>query len=185
LLYFVPDIGGQIQRPQGGAANRNQEHRQLRMDKVYVTQEGLEKLKAELAECNARRLKVAEAIELARSYGDLSENADYHAAKEEQAMLHARIRDLEDKLTRAVVIEDKDIDATKAYLGSTVRALNKKTNKEVVYLLVSPLEMDLAHGRLSVQSPVGKALLGLSVGDTAVAKVPAGEIVLEILEITR
>ncbi len=155
------------------------------MEKVYVTREGLEKLKTDLATCNARRMKVAATIEQARGYGDLRENSEYHAAKEEQAMLHARIRDMEDKLTRAVFIEDQDIDATKAYLGAQVRVLNKKTNKEIVYSLVSPLEMDMARGRISVQSPVGKALLGLSVGDTAVAKVPAGDIVLEILEITR
>lgn len=155
------------------------------MEKVYVTREGLAKLKMDLAESSARRLKVAATIEQARGYGDLRENAEYHAAKEEQAMLHARIRDMEDKLTRAVIIEDQDIDASKAYLGSQVRVLNKKTNKEMVYVLVSPLEMDMARGRISVQSPVGKALLGLSIGDTAVAKVPAGDIILEILEITR
>jgi transcription elongation factor GreA len=155
------------------------------MEKVYVTRDGLEKLKADLTACNARRMKVAATIELARSYGDLRENAEYHAAKEEQAMLHARIHDMEDKLTRAVIVEDQDIDATKAYLGAQVRVLNKKTNKEIVYSLVSPIETDLARGRISVQSPVGKALLGLSVGDTAVAKVPAGDIVLEIMEITR
>lgn len=155
------------------------------MEKVYVTREGLEKLKTELAACNARRMRVAATIEQARGYGDLSENAEYHAAKEEQAMLHARIHDMEDKLTRAVIVEDQNIDTTKAYLGARVRVLNKKTNKEMVYSLVSPLEMDQSLGRISVQSPVGKALLGLSVGDTAVAKVPAGDIVMEILEITR
>ena len=155
------------------------------MEKVYVTREGLERLKSELAACNEERIRIAAAIELARSYGDLSENADYHANKEAQAMLHARIRDLEDKVTRAAIIEDQDIDQSKAYLGATVRVLNKKTNKELAYVLVSPVEMDMAHGRLSVQSPVGKALLGGSVGDTVVAKVPSGDIVLEILAITR
>jgi transcription elongation factor GreA len=155
------------------------------MEKVYVTREGLERLKAELAGCNQERMQVAAAIELARSYGDLRENADYHASKEAQAMLHARIRDLEDKITRAVVIEDQDIDMSKAYLGATVRVLNKKTNKEITYSLVSPLETDMARGKISVQSPVGKALLGGSVGDVVTAKVPAGDLILEIKEITR
>ena len=155
------------------------------MEKLYVTSEGLERLKAELAECNVRRLRVADVIEQARGYGDLKENSEYHAAKEEQAMLHARIRDLEDKITRAVLVEDQDIDASKAYLGATVRVLNKKTKKEMVYQMVSPVETDLASGKISIQSPVGKALLGHSVGDVVVAKVPAGDLELEILEITR
>lgn len=155
------------------------------MDKLYVSGEGLERLKADLKECNERRMKVANVIEQARGYGDLSENAEYHAAKEEQAMLHAKIADLEDKITRAVVMDDVEIDASKVYLGATVRVLNKKTKREVVYHVVSPVETDLAKGRISVQSPVGKALLGHSVGETVVASVPAGDFEMEILEITR
>jgi transcription elongation factor GreA len=155
------------------------------MDRVYVTRDGLEKLKAELTACNTRRLRVAAAIEQARGYGDITENAEYRAAKEEQALLHARIRDLEAKVTRAAIVEDEEIDATKAYLGARVKVLNKKTNRAVVYALVGPVEMDMAHGKISVQSPVGKALLGHAVGETVVAKVPTGDIVLEILEITR
>ncbi|MCX5771248.1 MAG: transcription elongation factor GreA, partial [Candidatus Hydrogenedentes bacterium] len=147
--------------------------------------EGLERLKANLAECNQRRMKVANVIEQARGYGDLSENAEYHAAKEEQALLHARIRDLEDKVTRAVIVDDADIDATKVYLGATVRVLNKKTRREIVYHMVSPVETDLAAGKISVQSPVGKALLGHSVGETVVARVPAGDFEMEILDISR
>jgi len=155
------------------------------VDKLYVTGEGLERLKAELANCNERRLKVAAVIEQARGYGDLSENAEYHAAKEEQAMLHARIGDLEDKITRAVIVDNADIDPSKVYLGASARVLNKKTNRETVYHLVSPVETDLASGKISVQSPVGKALLGHEVGETVVARVPAGDLELEILEITR
>jgi len=155
------------------------------MEKLYVTREGLEKLKEDLARCNQRRMKVAKVIEQARGYGDLAENAEYHAAKEEQALLHARIRDLEDKVTRAAPLEDQDIDSSKAYLGATVRVLNKKTNREATYLLVSAAEMDLAKGKISVKAPVGKALLGRSAGETTVAKVPAGDIEFEILEITR
>ncbi len=155
------------------------------MKKLYVSQEGLAKMKADLEMLNKRRLVVAKAIEHARSLGDLSENAEYHSAKEEQAMVHARIKDLEDKITRAVILDDTDIDASKAYVGATVRVKNQKTNKELTYMLVSPVEADMPSGKISVQSPVGKALLGKSVGEVAVATVPAGELLLEVLEITR
>ena len=155
------------------------------MDKLYVSREGLEKLKADLAACNARRMKVAATIEQAREYGDISENAEYHAAKEEQAMLHAHIRDLEDKVARSEILDDQAIDASKAYQGAKVTVLNKKTGREATYYLVSPVETDMASGKISVQSPVGKALLGHSVGDAVVAKVPAGDLELEILDISR
>jgi len=154
------------------------------MEKLYVSQEGLGKMKAELVEMKAHRLTVAAAIEHARSLGDLSENAEYHSAKEEQAMLHARIQDLEDKIARSVSLEEQNIDTSKAYLGATVRVLNKKTGKEFEYKLVSPVEADMANGKISAQSPVGKALLGSSVGETALAKVPAGDLQLEIIEIS-
>lgn len=155
------------------------------MERVYVSQAGLDKLEADLAQCKERRLHVAATIEQARGFGDLTENAEYRAAKEEQGLLHARIASLEHSITTAVVMDDAAIDATKAYLGAAVRVLNKKTNREVVYQLVSPVEMDMAHGKISVQSPVGKALLGHSVGDVVTAEVPAGSIEMEILEITR
>lgn len=156
-----------------------------RMQKVYVSREGLEKMKADLAELNERRLHVADQIEHARGLGDLRENAEYHAAKEAQAMVHALIRDLEDKITRAVLLEGQDIDPNKAYLGALVRVLNRKTKREITYALVSPVEMDLAQNKISVQSPVGRALLGRSVGEVVKATVPAGELELEILEISR
>jgi len=142
-------------------------------------------MKAGLAEMNERRLKVAATLKFARSLGDLSENAEYHTAKDEQAMLHAKIKDLEDKVTRAVLLEDQDIDTSKAFLGATVKVLNLKTNKEMTYMLVSPVEADLANGKISAQSPVGKALLGKSVGDETVANVPAGDLPLRILDISR
>lgn len=155
------------------------------MDKLYVSREGLEKLKEELAACKARRIEVAAIIEHARGFGDLRENADYHAAKEEQAMLHARIRDLEDKVARSTVLEDQPIDTSKAFMGAVVRVLNTKTKKEFTYTLVSPVEADMAAGKISVRSPVGEALLGKSVGESAVAKVPAGNIEFKVLDISR
>jgi len=154
-------------------------------DKIYITQEGLDKLKVSLEEMNDERMKVAATIEFARELGDLKENAEYHAAKEAQALLHARIRDTEDKIARSLVLEDHDIDSDKAYVGATVRVLNKKTKKEITYQLVSPVEADMASGKISTKSPVGQALLGKSLGDKVVAKVPAGDLVFEILEISR
>jgi transcription elongation factor GreA len=154
------------------------------MEKLYVSEEGLEKMKAELAHLADRRMQVAGAIEHARSLGDLKENAEYHSAKEEQAMLHARLKDLEDKVSRAQIMDSDAVDQTKAFTGSTVRVRNMKTKKEITYVLVSPVEADLASGKISTQSPVGKALLGASVGEVVVAKVPAGDLKFELLEIT-
>lgn len=154
------------------------------MDKLYVSQEGMEKMKAELEDLKARRMVVAEAIEHARKLGDLRENAEYHSAKEEQAMLSARVKDLEDKISRSELLEDQDIDTSKAYSGAHVRVKNKTTKKETTFILVSPVEADLATNKISTHSPVGKALLGKSVGEVAEAQVPAGRLLLEVLEIT-
>jgi transcription elongation factor GreA len=155
------------------------------MEKLYVTPEGLDKIKAELKVLNERRMKVAETIAHARSMGDLSENAEYHYAKHEQAMVHAKIRDLEDKITRCILLDTQDIDTSKVYLGARVRVLNKKSGKEITYTLVSQVESDLASGKISAQSLVGKSLLGRSVGEIVTVTVPAGDLDLEILEITR
>ena len=155
------------------------------MDKIHMTAEGLARLKQELAECRAQSPKIAAEIEHARSYGDLRENAEYHAAKEAQARLHARIRDIEDKIARASIIDESQMDTSKAYLGATVSVLNKKTNKKASYTLVGPVEADMADGKISVKSPIGKALVGKAVGEVTVATVPAGQVELEILDITR
>jgi transcription elongation factor GreA len=155
------------------------------MSTFYISEEGLEKLKAELDGCMKQRMQVAATIETARELGDLKENGDYHAAKEHQAMLHAKISELEDKVANARVFNEDDIDASKVFIGATVRVLNKKTEKEFTYTLVSPVEADIEQGKFSVRSPVGQALLGKQVGDVAEAKAPAGTIKMEIIEITR
>jgi transcription elongation factor GreA len=155
------------------------------MSTFYISQEGLDKLKGELDAAKSQRMQVAATIETARELGDLKENADYHAAKEHQAMLHAKIHELEDKLANARVFKEEDIDASKVFIGATVKVLNKKTEKEFTYTLVSPVEADMAKGKFSVRSPVGQALLGKSVGDVVEANVPAGKVQLEILDITR
>jgi len=154
------------------------------MEKLYVSRDGLEKLKEGLREMNERRMTVANAIEHARSLGDLKENAEYHSAKEEQAMLHAKIKDIEDKIARAEILEDQDIDTSRAYMGACVRVLNKKTKKEISYTLVSPVEADMVNGKISTNSPVGRAMLGKAVGEEVLAKVPAGDLTLKILDIT-
>lgn len=154
-------------------------------DDIYVTRVGLEGMKADLAEMNRERMRIADKIEEARELGDLKENAEYHSAKEAQAMLHARLRDLEDKIARSKVLEDQDIDLSKAYVGAIVTVVNKKTDKEIVYTLVSPVEADMASGKISTQSPVGKAILGSSIGDVVVASVPAGDLKLEVIDISR
>jgi transcription elongation factor GreA len=154
-------------------------------EKIYVSAEGLSKMRADLVQMNEQRMKIAETIEHARGLGDLKENAEYHAAKEAQAHLHARIRDLEDKIARSVVLDHSEFDHTKAFVGAKVRVRNKKTKKEVTYFLVSPVEADMASGKISTKSPVGQALLGHEVGETVIAKVPAGDLPLEILEISR
>lgn len=155
------------------------------MEKIHVTQDGLDKLKAELAASKKQGPVIAAEIEHARSYGDLRENAEYHAAKEAQAKLQAKVRDLETKIACASVMDESQIDSTKAYLGATVRVLNREANREVTYTLVGPVEADMAAGKISIKSPVGQALAGLSVGDVGVAKAPAGDLELEILEISR
>ncbi|MFP6582124.1 MAG: transcription elongation factor GreA [Candidatus Hydrogenedentota bacterium] len=154
-------------------------------DDIYVTRAGLEGMNADLVEMNKERMRIADKIEEARELGDLKENAEYHAAKEAQAMLHARLRDLEDKIARSRILEDQDIDLSKAYVGAIVKVLNKKTKKEIVYTLVSPVEADMAAGKISTASPVGKAILGSSIGDVVTANIPAGDLNLEILDISR
>lgn len=152
-------------------------------DRLYITADGLEKMKDELARLSAHRVVVAQTIEHARSLGDLSENAEYHSAKEEQAMVHAKIHDLEDKITRAVILDNQDRDTSKAFLGATVKALNVNTGGETTFMLVGPAEADIMLGKISIQSPVGKALLGKGVEEEVTAQTPAGTMVFKILQI--
>ena len=156
------------------------------MQKNAMTIEGEAALRKELDHLiKVVRPGIIEAIATAREHGDLKENAEYHAAKEAQAMLHARIGDLEDKIARSKILEDQDIDLSKAYVGAKVVVLNQKTGKKINYTLVSPVEADMASGKISTKSPVGAAILGSSLGDVVVAKVPAGDLKLEVLEISR
>lgn len=152
----------------------------------YYTKEGLEKIKEMLNDLKTRgRADMSKQIAEARDKGDLSENAEYDAAKDAQGMLEMRISDLENKVAAARVIDDSNIDATKVSILSIVRIKNKKNGMDMTYTLVPEEEADLKQMKLSVSSPIAKGLLGKSVGEVAKVMVPAGEIELEVLEINR
>jgi transcription elongation factor GreA len=155
------------------------------MSKVqYLTQEGYDKLDAELKDLKTRgRREIAEEISEARAKGDLSENAEYDAAKEAQGHLEDRITKLEDALANARVLDKKDLDLSKVRVLTTVTILNKKMDKEMKYTLVSPNEADFAAGKISIESPIGKALLGREVGEEVEVDVPAGKLTLKVLKI--
>ena len=151
-----------------------------------MSPEGYSKLKEEFTDLRTRaRREIAEQIEEARSHGDLSENAEYDAAKEAQGKLEKRISELQETLSRSRVLDEKNIDNSKVYVLSTVTLMNLKTKKEMKYTLVSKQEADFSQGKISIESPIGSALMGKAVGDTVNVKVPAGELELKILKIER
>lgn len=152
----------------------------------YYTEEGLKKLKDDLHQMESvERPKISQQIAEARDKGDLSENAEYDAAKEAQGLLEMRIAKLKEVIANARVIDDSEIDASKALILSNVKIKNLKNNTEVIYTLVAENEADLKAKKISVESPIGKGLLGKSVGDIADVETPGGIIQFEILEITR
>lgn len=156
------------------------------MKKNYLSREGYEKLDKELHDLKTRgRKEIANEISEARSKGDLSENAEYDAAKEAQGHLEKRIAELENTLATATIIDEKNINTSKAYLLSTVTIRNVKMKKEMKYTLVSKDEADFKLGKISVDSPIGEAILGTEIGQVVNVKVPAGTLELEILKIER
>ncbi len=157
------------------------------MSKVsYYTAEGLKKLRAELSQLkDIERPKASQAIAEARDKGDLSENAEYDAAKEAQGLLELKISKLEEVVAGARLIDESQLDTSKALVLSTVKIKNQNNGMEMKYTLVAESEADLKTGKISVNSPIGKGLLGKSVGDVAEVKVPNGILKLEIVEITR
>lgn len=153
---------------------------------VYLTPEGLQKLKDELQYLRTKeRARIATAIAEARAQGDLSENAEYDAAKEAQGHLEAKIAQLETTISEARIVDESHIDTSKAYILSNVKIKNLQNGMEQTYTLVSAQEADLASGRISVTSPIGKGLLGKSVGDVVEIKVPVGKVKFKVLEISR
>ncbi|CAM3770807.1 transcription elongation factor GreA [Sphingobacterium sp. ML3W] len=153
---------------------------------TYFTEEGLRKLKEELAYLKTEgRSKIANAIAEARDKGDLSENAEYDAAKEAQGLHEAKIANLENTLATARLIDESKLDTSKVLALSIVKIKNKKNGAVMTYQLVAESEADLKSGKISVKSPIAQGLLGKSKGDTAEIEVPAGKIEFEIVEISR
>lgn len=150
----------------------------------YMTREGYNKLKKELEELKTvERQKVAQQIAEAREKGDLSENAEYDAAKEAQGLLELKINQMEAVMANARIVDGADLDASKVVVLSTVKMKNLKTKKTMSYTLVSESEADLKAKKISVNSPIGKGLLGKAVGDIADIQTPGGVMQVEILDI--
>ena len=151
-------------------------------DKVPMLEEGHRKLNEELTRLKRERPEIVEAIEAARAHGDLSENAEYHAAKERQGHIEATIADLEDRLSRAMVIDPKTLSGDKVVFGATVTLLDEN-DKKVKYQIVGQTEADAKIGRISYSSPLGRALIGRSVGEEVEVSAPSGDKYYEIEKI--
>jgi len=152
----------------------------------YYTPEGFKKLKEELDFLKTiERPRVSSQIAEARDKGDLSENAEYDAAKEAQGLLEMKISKMEDLMANARIMDASQMDTSKVFVLSTVRIRNQKNGQELKYTLVAEQEADLKLGKISVSSPIGKGLLGKTVGDVAEITIPNGTLALEVLEITR
>ncbi|OGW74865.1 MAG: transcription elongation factor GreA [Omnitrophica bacterium RBG_13_46_9] len=156
------------------------------MANTYLTPEGYEKLREELKYLKTvRRRELSSDIGKARAHGDLSENAEYDAAKEAQGMNEKRIAELEEKLANAQILDDENIPKNEALIGATVKLKDLDSGEELEYTLVSELEADYSQGKISVTSPVGKGLLGHKVKETVEIQAPAGILKYQILKISR
>jgi len=156
------------------------------MDKIYLTQAGYDKLKKELERLKTKkRRQLSEEIGKARALGDISENAEYDAAKEAQGLNEKKVSEIEDKLARAQIIDESRMSSDEVLIGATVKIKDAETAEEETYVIVSEAEADFASGRISVTSPVGKALIGHKKGDTININVPAGVLKYKIINISR
>lgn len=154
------------------------------MERIPITKEGFDRLKAELERLKTvDRKEVVEAIKEARSHGDLSENAEYDAAKERQGMLEARIAELESKIGRFEIIDISTLSGNKIVFGATVQLENLDTGEEKVYTIVGPDEADISRGRISIISPLARAVIGKSTGDEVTVIAPGGELEYEIINV--
>ena len=155
------------------------------MDREPITSEGLSKIKKELEQLkNIKRPKIIEAIAEARAHGDLKENAEYHAAKEEQAFVEGRIQEIEAKLSRMQIIDVTKLNQDgRCVFGTTTTLLNLVDDNEIVYKIVGEDEADIELGKISCHSPIARAMLGKEEGDEVTVKAPKGDILYEILEI--
>jgi transcription elongation factor GreA len=144
------------------------------LEKVPMTPAGAQKLREELTRLKEERPKISRDIGTARDHGDLSENAEYHAAKERQGLCEARIKDIEDKLSRAEVIDPTRLSGDRVRFGATVMVTNLDTDEETTFQIVGADEADINNGRISVSAPLARALIGKSIGDEIVINLPAG-----------
>ena len=144
------------------------------MDKFPITPKGAEALKAEIKKLKEERPKISKDIEVAREHGDLSENAEYHAAKERQGMNEAKLRDLEAKLSLAEIIDPSKLSGETVKFGCFITLTNIDSDEEVVYQIVGEFESDIDQGLLSISAPLARALIGKSIGDEVTIKLPAG-----------
>ena len=155
-----------------------------RMERIPITREGLEKLRTELNRLESvEKPQNIRAIEEARGHGDLSENAEYHAAKERQSFLEGKINELKATIGKSEVLEVESGPADRIVFGRTARLFNLQTDEEITYQLLGPYESDPENGRISVTSPLGQALIGKEVGDEISVRTPGGVEEFEILEI--
>lgn len=153
---------------------------------VYLTEEGLQKLRLELEQLKSvERPAISRMIAEARDKGDLSENAEYDAAKEAQGLLEMKIAKLEDTVAKARIIDESRIDTSKVQILNKVTIKNLKTNTSMTYTLVAESEANLKEGKLSVGTPIAKALLGKKVGDVVDVEIPSGSVKFEVIEISR
>ena len=153
-------------------------------NKIPMTPDGHTRLSAELKRLKTvERPAVIKAIESAREHGDLSENAEYHAARERQGFIEGRVMELEDKLSRAEIIDIKSLSGSKVMFGAQVKVVDEETNDQTDYQIVGPEEADIQSGLLSIQSPLGRALLGKEQGDSVEVSTPRGTRYFEILKV--
>ncbi len=156
----------------------------MAMEKVPMTVDGYRKLEAELQRLKGEeRPRIIQAIAEARAHGDLSENAEYHSAKEAQGMNEAKVADLEDKLSRADVIDTTKLSGSTIKFGATVHLEDEDTGEKVKYQIVGDLEANVREGRISISSPIARALIGKSKGETAEVTTPKGSRSYEILKL--
>jgi transcription elongation factor GreA len=152
-------------------------------ERVPMTPKGAAKVREELARLKAERPKISRDIGTARDHGDISENAEYHAAKERQGMVEAQIKDLEDKMSRCEVIDPARLSGTRIRFGATVSLSNLETDEKVTYQIVGADEANIDEGTISVSAPLARALIGKEVGDDVTVNLPAGKRTYEVIEV--
>ncbi len=155
------------------------------MEYVYITAEGLENLKKEFHELKyVKRREVSQKVATARDHGDLKENAEYHAAREELSFVETKVQILQDRIARARIVDEDEISTDQASVLTRVQIEDQKTKKKFNYTLVSDAEANFKEGKISITSPVGKGLIGKKVGETAEIQVPAGILKYKILSVS-